>query len=140
MKNAEEIAIFKLKADATELLWENANGTSVNIGADNITPVYGEIADINGVKYIKTKPFTYPLGVEEQEVDNCKIYVSGNEIIINGAKDNSTIKIFDFMGRAINETKASENEIKVNISEKGFYLVSIFEDNNLIKTEKVIVK
>lgn len=140
LKNAEEIAIFKLKADATELLWENANGTSVNIGADNITPVYGEIADINGVKYIKTKPFTYPLGVEEQEVDNCKIYVSGNEIIINGAKDNSTIKIFDFMGRAINETKASENEIKVNISEKGFYLVSIFENNNLIKTEKVIVK
>ena len=44
------------------------------------------------------------------------------------------------MGRAINETIASENETKVNISEKGFYLVSVFENNKLIKTEKVIVK
>ncbi|MBR4963088.1 MAG: T9SS type A sorting domain-containing protein, partial [Muribaculaceae bacterium] len=140
IKDAEEIAIFKLRANGAELLWENADGVTVNIGQDNIVPVYGEIADIDDVKYIKTAPFTYPLGVEEQEVDNCKVYVSGNEIIINGAVENATIKVFDFMGRAINETIASGNETKVNIPEKGFYLVSVFENNKLVKTEKVIVK
>ncbi|MBR5533030.1 MAG: T9SS type A sorting domain-containing protein [Bacteroidales bacterium] len=140
IKDAEEIAIFKLKANGAELLWENADGVIVNIGQDNIVPVYGEIADIDDVKYIKTAPFTYPLGVEEQEVDNCKVYVSGNEIIINGAVENATIKVFDFMGRAINETKISEKETKVYIADKGIYLVSIFENNKLVKTEKVIVK
>ncbi len=140
IKDAEEIVIYTLKVNDKNLLWEDANGTSINIGADNITPIYGEIAEISGVKYIKAKPFTYPLGVENQEIEECNVYVSGNEIFINGVANNSTIKIFDFMGKAICETIAKDNCSKINIPEKGLYLVSIFENNKLIKTEKVIVK
>ena len=90
--------------------------------------------------YIKTKPFTYPLSVEDQEIDNCKVYVAGNEIIVEGVAENASIKLFDFMGKVVRQTTANGNDAKINISEKGFYLVSIFENNKLDKTEKIIIK
>ena len=140
IKNAEEIVIYTLKVNNNDLLWEEANGTSVNIGEDNISTIYGEIVEIDGTKYIKTKPFTYPLSVEDQEIDNCKVYVAGNEIIVEGVAENASIKLFDFMGKVVRQTTANGNDAKINISEKGFYLVSIFENNKLVKTEKIIIK
>ncbi|MBQ7819409.1 MAG: T9SS type A sorting domain-containing protein [Bacteroidales bacterium] len=142
LKTATEIAIFKYTPDNQELLWENADGATINIASDNITPIFGNVTDKGSEKVIQTAPFTYPLGIEEESInaENFNIYTTNGELVIEGTDANDIITIYDLNGKIINKVTASGEKEQITISTKGIYVISISDNNSLIKSEKVIIK
>ena len=140
IKDADELAILKLKVDNNELLWENADGVEINISADNVTAVMGAITEDSETKYIQTSAFGYPTGVEEEIAENIEIYSTNNYVIIKGCNHDSSVKIFDVMGKMINAANVLADETQLSVNEKGIYIVTIFDKNRVIKSEKVIIK
>jgi len=140
IKDADELAILKLKVDNNELLWENADGVEINISADNVTAVMGAITEVSGTKYIQTSAFSYPTGIKEEIAENIEIYSTNNYVIIKGCNQDSSVKIFDVMGKMINAANVLADETQLSVNEKGIYIVTIFDKNRVIKSEKVIIK
>ena len=44
------------------------------------------------------------------------------------------------MGKMINATNVSADKPQLSVNEKGIYLITIFNKNRVLKTEKVIIK
>jgi hypothetical protein len=82
-----------------------------------------------------------PLGVKESKNDEnlTSVYVSGNNLFINGINREGYIEIFDISGKVLyNETCfASNTNINLDDFKKGIYIIRI-KDANGVKTQKFI--
>ena len=82
-----------------------------------------------------------PLGVKESKNDEnlTSVYVSGNNLFINGINREGYIEIFDISGKVLyNETCfASNTNINLDNFKKGIYIIRI-KDANGVKTQKFI--
>ncbi len=77
------------------------------------------------------------------EVDLISIYPNPavNSITINSDKYESyTVEIIDLTGKSIQKQKLLQNKIDVSSIENGIYFLSISENNEIIKTQKIIIK
>jgi len=50
-----------------------------------------------------------------------------------------TLEIIDLTGKSIQRNKLTQNKIDVSSIENGIYFLNIFENNELVKTQKVII-
>lgn len=69
------------------------------------------------------------------------IYVNNKELIITNVKGNSSIDIYDMMGKRVMEIETSNNEVRQNVSNfnTGVYIIRIVDDNGM-RAYKVVVE
>ena len=82
-----------------------------------------------------------PLGVEESkdEGNSTTVYVSGNNLYINGIDGEAYIEIFDISGKLLYNISCLESNTNINVGDfkKGIYIIRI-KDTNGVKTQKFI--
>jgi hypothetical protein len=82
-----------------------------------------------------------PLGVEESkdEGNSTTVYVSGNDLYINGIDGEAYIEIFDISGKLLYNISCLESNTNINVGnfKKGIYIIRI-KDANGVKTQKFI--
>lgn len=125
---------FPIKAGSHELIWEYKKDDSDNNGfdvvwIDNIKlPISGNIISLENIQSSANNITIYPNPAK-------------NFINISNLKNKSNIKIFNSIGKLVNERPAIGSEININTSEltNGIYYIVIESENNITIPKKLII-
>lgn len=81
-------------------------------------------------------------GVEDVEAIETKIYSYGMNITVETAEyvENATIQVVDLAGRIITSIAHEDVKTKLEVPVQGAYVVRVFANEAILKTQKVIVK
>lgn len=124
-----------------DFIWND--GTTIPNRSDLSAGIHGiEIIDQNGCSvYNEIEICSQTLAIDNWAESNLQIYPNPTtkQIFIDGTYKNLNIQIFDNSGQLVlNTTTTEQNFIDVSNLSKGFYILNIYEDHVLIKSEKVI--
>lgn len=134
-----------------EIGWVNAAGTLTwNYDAAGVINTFGE--DMNGELYVAVSNAIYKiidtsLGINTPETSQFIVYPNPikSEIIIQKSNNNypTEATLFDLNGKMILQQKTMdkpENNIKTNNLSKGFYILSIKNDQGQLSTHRLIIE
>ena len=76
-------------------------------------------------------------GLTDQAENMIKWSVTTTGISLWNIPDNSTIRLLDVMGKQLQSVQSSSSELKLNLSQKGIYLIQI-KQNKGVKTYKIM--
>ena len=103
------------------------NGTSPAIVTDLLTSNYTftAVAGTNNTRFTITAQRVPTSSVIETDADAPKLSIVNGRLSIQNLSPNSTVRVFDAIGRMVVNKMVSNSLLEINLSAKGMYTVQI---------------
>ena len=96
----------------------------VNLGSP--IPVFGDSisADMLGMAIKITAIFEGPVGIDDVDADNVKVYSTEGQIVVLGA-EGQMVSVYDVNGRVLDRKDNAAERVEFNVANTGVYLVKV---------------
>ena len=132
-----QLVAFVEPDDATNpvILWESLDEetatvdntgyvTAISEGETIVKANTCDGSDLEATCVIIVKP-DWSVGIDEVDLENVVINVSGNHVIIQGLTEGTDVRLYSLDGALIYQKISHDNEVKIEVSKNSIHILSI---------------
>ncbi|MEI8204257.1 MAG: T9SS type A sorting domain-containing protein, partial [Bacteroidota bacterium] len=133
------ISVDATKASSLSKLLLTDNGVNPATVTDLLTSNYTftAAAGTNNTRFAITAQRIATTNVIDAEVDAPKLSIINYQLLIESLSPNSTVRVYDALGRMVVSKNATSNVMEIKLNARGIYTVQLQNGTN-ISTRKVI--
>jgi hypothetical protein len=82
----------------------------------------------------------FPVKVQDQKLDDIKVYSYRNTIYINTQRDRGTASVYNVAGQLVHSRDLNSTRTEISLEEKGLYIVRIQTDRGVTARRVLLTK